>query len=270
MATQEQMLHSEGSIVHRCIRFLARAALASLVAGSSLYLASHQGKLVRDEGLLEYPLWRAAEELDIAVYETELLAWATLENGPAPSMQELKSLAASVAETYGDLHRFELWSEAESGYRVVYYRGRDQDGGEWTASARYVETMIDEFPAGSVELALRYVTLGAHEQVREGLHGMRRRLERAVRKPLPQLTAKVRVQGRPVEETAKDSLALAFIEALGGETGSLATEDGRVRVRGYTPRLAGFGQMETGRANVEVEVSTHGQGPWIKAGIPAL
>ena len=249
----------------RALRFFGRVLLGLLVAYVVTALFGLQGRLIRDERTLDFPLWVALDDLGVSVLETEVRAIATVETADRPPMSRLKALAEKAAGVRA--REAELWSDIGASYRAVYFEGADPEGGTWLVSGNYIERV--DGSGGRVDLSVGRSIYGRLADVRNELYGMRRQLERAAAKPLAP-TFRMRVSGRPESNASAEALARELLRRLDVGAVTLSQAGGEVVAFGYSPRLPGRADWEGSEVNVVVRVTERGLGPWIEIGTPTL
>lgn len=249
----------------RAFRFFARVVAGLGVAYMVTSLIALQGRLITEERRLDFPLWVALDDLGVAVFETRISAWATVESGEPPPMSRLKELARKAAGARSDEASF--WSDAGEGYRAVYYEGSDPDGGAWLVSGNFIERVDGN--GGRVDLAVGRSTYGKIPDVRNALYGLKRQMERAAAKPLAP-AYQVRAAGRPPSGVSAEEFARELLRKLGVGAATLTHGQGEVVAFGYSPRLFGRADWEGTEVNVVVRVTERGLGPWVEVGAPSL
>lgn len=249
----------------RAIRFMARVGLGVLSAWFVVGAALNPS-LIPDKETLRHPILTAMDAVGAFVQQTEVSVWAPVSGREAPSLGELKQLAASIAAPLARDARdpVELWSESTDAYRVVYYSGGEEHGGRWTASARH---LVSE--AGSTEVALHRLIYGAPDDLRAFARWSRGRLSAAAGSLLRPVE-RVKVSARPAREEDFEQLARALLAAAGAEVRFVSRSDGALTLGGYTPRLSGSERLFDQTINLMVRISTHGRGGWIEMGYPSL
>lgn len=256
------------SVWGRAARLLRRAVVSLTVVGCAGSLLVDQARRFQAERYFDHPLIAALDEVDASVQGTHLVATGEVLRGPEPTMAELKAFAARLAYAREGAPGVELWSEVGTGYRVVYYRGRDEAGGSWTASARYIAGPYGG--EGVVELALRRDLVGRYDELRRALHAMSARMHAAAGRPLPAVSLELRLEARPPAEVEPELFVSALLDAVGARRVAQYDREGVYAVAGYSPRLAGAAPGREGPVNLVVEFARRGQGSWLTVGTPTL
>lgn len=270
MTEEPLAVNVQPAFVTQARRFLVRVCTALIVTASLGLLVQHQVRLVESERILDHPIMVALDTVDVSIHATELRATALVRRGSLMSMAELKGLATRLAGSGRALDGVELWSEVQPQYSVVYFRGSDEAGGSWTASARYLDG--GDPSEGRIEVALQRELVGRLDDVRNALHEMRGRLQRAAGLPLNAVELETSIQGRPSSREAySERLISDLMRLMGVEAFSSRGHDATFTAQGYSPRLATtVSKIQGERTNVMIRLSRRGQGPWIEVGTPAL
>jgi len=247
--------------------FLARAALAASVAAGSLSLVEHQGRLVREEGLLQYPLATALRQSGIAVVETDLLVTARLGESLAPSFADLKEIASRIAQRMPRGAPVSLWSEEGDGYAVVYLEGAEPLGGRWIASARYVEG--EQEGVGRVEAGVHRRFHGLPDDLPRLYHATAHLVQRGAGVSA-RLEGKAAFRGRPTSGGERREIAGGLLGGVGAELRYEEVQGDRLVAAGWTPRLAGRSQVGRQAVNVVVTVTRFGLDEWVEVETPIL
>lgn len=256
------------SVWGQAARFFRRVVISLTAMGCAASLVLDQAHRFDSERYFDHPLIIALDEVGASVQGTQLVASAQVRRGPEPTMEELKELAARLAYAREGARGVELWSEVGSGYRVVYYRGRDEAGGSWTASARYIAAPGGD--EGAVELSLRRDLVGRYDELRRAMQAMNARMHAAAGRPLPAVSLELRLDARPPADAEAEPFVSALLEAVGARRVAQYVREGAFTVAGYSPRLAGVALGREGPVNVVVELSHRGQGSWLAVGTPTL
>lgn len=258
---------TQPSAARRMLAFVGRAALAASVAWASLYLVEHQGRLIREESLLRYPLAVALDQSGIAVYESEIVATAKLRAGAAPSFAELKEAAVRVAGQLPQEGTESLWADASDGFSVVYVEGSEPFGGRWIASARWVQGA--EPGSGTVETAVHRQFHGMPEEMPRIYHATLQLLARGAG-VAARREGKAVFRGRPAREAPRVEIAASILAAAGADLRYEEVRDDRYVAAGWTPRLPGRVELGRRAVNVVVTVTRHGLGEWVEVETPIL
>lgn len=286
------------------LRFLGRVVLAVCLASASLSFLQHHARHLGDERLLEDPLTVALRGSGVSVLESEIFVVAPVERGPAPSLSELKEIAAGVARAMPGYDAESYWTESNGTYRVVYFEGREPAGGKWIASARYIPGGAvagvgaegglaggrDDLgyslgsagrvanvgsaggveSVGSVEVAVYRSFLGVPRQIGQLARGTKGLVERSVGRPLRGSEATVRLRGRPPSDLSRDEAAREILSRVGADLRYESDDAARYVAAGFSPRLVGRAQLGRQTVNVVVSLSQLGMGSWVEVESPAL
>lgn len=251
----------------RLLRYFARAALAAAVASATLYVVEHQARLVKEEGLLRYPLALAVEAGGVAVIESDLLLTVPLGEALTPSFSELKAIASRIAEGMPQAAPPNLWTDEGDGYRVVYLEGGEPLGGRWIASARFVEGEVKG--SGRVEASVHRRFYGMPGELPRLYHATALRLQRGAGAVTPP-HGKAILRGRPGRVGEWEELGRRLLEGAGADLRYEELREDRYIAAGWTPRLPGRGTIGRQAVNVIVTVTRRGLSDWVEVETPLL
>ncbi len=271
MMTEETVVvNAQPTLMAQLRRFLLRVSLTLTLTALLVLLVQHQIRLVKHERILEHPVMAALDAAGVSIRATQLRATALVRHEQDVTMEELKRLAARIAAARTEHSDVELWSEVRPQYRVVYYRGHDEAGGTWTASARFLRP--DELSTGRLEVALLRELVGRLDGMRSAMYQMEGQLQRAVGAPLREIELEASVEGRPVpRDTDVERLVDQLMHEMNVEAVTTHTRVDGVTARGYSPRLTTTPYEVSGaRTNVAIRISRQGQGMWVEVGTPTL